>query len=265
MELHPYIQAEMHSEYIFGIYDKFVDEKGMVGGKKEFKDTHNKQIYDFVKIGDNLFIGHPKNACMTINVENKEAMIMWFGHIKNCAHWRNAKHMFLWGLVVLLREFPKIKKISLGDDTKIKCKNSIHRLAKYYFLRYGAMYYELYFDFKIYFQLKQDKKQYEEALYKRKKTKITKIWVKDFLLEINENPPIFIDVFGNNLEMPIEEYLSCFKQDLRKEYCDIFYLLTSSFFNSFISISLPSTFYINIDKKSKFVKYLKEKINKIIT
>lgn len=34
MELHPYIQAEMHSEYFFDIYDKFVDEKGMVGGKK---------------------------------------------------------------------------------------------------------------------------------------------------------------------------------------------------------------------------------------
>lgn len=57
--------------------------------KSEFKDGNNKQIYDFVKIGDNFFIGHPKNACMTINVENKD--------IKKWIHWRNAKQMFLWG------------------------------------------------------------------------------------------------------------------------------------------------------------------------
>lgn len=255
MNLHHYLQSDIETEFIFDVYSRFI-YRNQKGGNKVFKNGNKLQTYDFVKAGHNLFIGERKNACMTIRINRKEAEISWFGHVKNCAHWKNSKHMFLCGIIVLLKEFPQIKKIILGDDTKIKCRTGIHRLSKYYFLRYGKLYYELYFDFHIDFQYKYSKQQYEDALKKRETLKITRSWVEDFLVEIKAYEPEFIQVFGDRNEILIAEYLSHMTFEIRKKYCDTFYSVMTAFFDTFISISLQLTFYKNVD--SNFRKYLKE-------
>jgi hypothetical protein len=255
MNLHHYLQSDIENEFIFDVYSRFIYGK-QKGGNKAFKNGNKLQTYDFVKVNNNLFIGERRNACMTIRVNKHEAEIYWFGHVKNCAHWKNSKHMFLWGIIVLLKEFQRVKKILLGDDTKIKCKNGIHRLSKYYFLRYGKLYYELYFDFHIDFQYKYSKQQYEDALQKRETLKIKRSWVEDFLAEIKAVEPEFIQVFGDRNEILIADYLSHMTLELRKKYCDIFYSIITAFFDTFISISLQLTFYKNVD--SDFIKYLKE-------
>jgi len=255
MNLHHYLQSDIETEFIFDVYSRFIYRK-QKGGNKVFKNGNKLQTYDFVKAGHNLFIGERKNACMTIRINRKEAEISWFSHVKNCAHWKNSKHMFLWGIIVLLKEFPQIKKIILGDDTKIKCRTGIHRLSKYYFLRYGKLYYELYFDFHIDFQYKYSKQQYEDALKKRETLKITRSWVEDFLAEIKAYEPEFIQVFGDRNEILIAEYLSHMTFEIRKKYCDTFYSVITAFFDTFISISLQLTFYKNVD--SNFRKYLEK-------
>ena len=189
---------------------------------------------------------------------------MWFGHVNKCAHWKNAKHMFLWGLIVLLKEFPKTKRINLEDDTKIKCKNGgIYHLAKYYFLRYGKLYYQLYFDFNIYFYLQKSRIQYDESLIKRNSAKITKKWITETLQELNVNIPEFINIFGKNHEMNIGDYLNYFTIELRKKYCDIFYIIVGEFYDQFIINPLPTTFYININNKEEILEYLQIKLHNL--
>jgi hypothetical protein len=243
----------------------------------KFINGNNLQKYDFQIKNNHIFIGNPYYACMNILIEDNIATIMWFGHSNNCIHWKNAKHMFLWGLIVLLKNFPDIEKIILGDDTKYFLQKSIvkkyfeeaFQLNKYYFLKYGKMYYELYFDFFIEFEFERIKKIYIEALKKRNESIITKDWIINFLHEFNKkhkNSNInqilidFTNIFGEYDKLYIYEYLSKFNNIWKEKYCNIFYTMVNLYFDEFISIHLPTSFYYNIEDKNNYIVYLKKKI-----
>jgi len=238
MELHHYLKSDIYNNFLHNCYDNYIIQNGGLSNGNDL------QVYDYEIKGNHIFIGERKYACMDILIEDEKAIILWIGHFKNCLHWKNAKHMFLWGLIITLKNFPDIRQIELGDDTdphtvrvsipwdelsssradtKRYCDKKAYQLNKYYFLRYGVMYYELYFDFKVEFEFERKERQYKEALEKRKNSIITKNWVKKYLQEIKKIIPEFIELFEEKNEMHIAKYLSMFTIELKNKYCNDFY------------------------------------------
>lgn len=266
MEIHHYKKSDIHNNFIHKSFEKFIVKKG---GMK-FSNGNNIQKYDFEIKNNHIFIGNPYYACMDILIEDiNYAMVMWFGHTSNCIHWKKSKHMFLWGIIVLLKNFPNIKKIILGDDTKRYCDKEAFQLNKYYFLKYGRMYYELYFYFSIEFEFETTRKQYIEALKKRNESIIKKEWVINFLQELNKKKQYnnfdkimfdFINLFDENNQLYISQYLSNFDDLIKEKYCSIFYKMVNLYFDEFISIYLPTLFYYKIENKNNFINYLNKKI-----
>ena len=258
MDRHHYLKYDYHNNFIHNCYENFI-----LNGGIKITNGDEKQKYDFILSNNRLFVGHPIHACIDIEILNEEVKIIWFGHSKNCIHWKNSKHMFLWSLIILFKNYPNITKISLGDDTRINCGKQYFPLSKYYFLKYGKLYYELYFNFQIYFFPIRKEKEYKNALTKREILKITKEWVNNFLLEIHENKPEFLDLFNEKSELPISTYLSLFNKSIKEKYCNIFYIMINTYYDDFINIYLPTDFYYNIKNKDSLITYLRNKINNL--
>jgi hypothetical protein len=129
---------------------------------------------------------------------------------------------------------------------------------------YGKTYYESYFNFSINFEFEIMKKQYINGLEKRNKSIITKDWVIDFIKEITNNSNNFeifdfMSIFGEKNQLYIYEYL---KNDniLKDKYCNIFYTMINLYFDEFISINLPISFFYKIENKNNLIDYLNEKL-----
>ena len=271
-KVHPYYQADVENRTDY--YRKFVQNKK--GGAIEENQYHK---YDFDVQKDKIFLGN-KERCTFVLIEGKIAQIQSFNYHRTCPvnsyleSGRGTRHMFLWIIICILKHFSKVRRIELGDDTKINCDGKRKYLAKYYFMKYGKQYYEYYFAFLPQFPSEKYKEKYEENLQKRKTAIITLKNIKKFYkeyLEINgmsyngELLKKFTCAFGNRDKMRIVRFYRKSGKEVQIEYCDFFFYLTDKIFKKKFNEYLGQTFAIDIPKnKKKIIKNIRIHIETII-
>ena len=261
---HPYFEVDLRNGTNF--FNKFI-------GGSYFKISGNKKYqYDFEINGNNIFLGKG-NQCCFVSIENKKANIVWFVYHKYCSVKKNlsenqgTKHMFYHLMKVILENFPDVEYFGLGDDTKITCKGNNIELKYYYFLKYGKLYYQLYFNFNPAFRDGNiSKEKYIDNLKIREKIKIT----KEELLKIYQLYSLtyptsdneiryFLTIFDENIMLVIH-FLNKISKEYKVKYCLFFYFLTKHIFiNKFHSSGLPQTFIL--EKNELAISYLNHKIS----
>lgn len=248
--MHSYKKCYYHYDCITDYYEKFIEKKG--GSKKMSGNELFK--YDFEILDNKIFLGDKrKDDCAHVeyNSHTKIASILFFGYKEYCSKSEGfvrgigTKHMFLWLIINILKYFPKVKKISLGDDVKIKCNGNIIFLNKYYFLKYGKMYYEYYYNFYPEFTNNIEKNIYESHRELRKNINITKKYIQGLQLP---NSDFFTNIFGKKDELKIIDYLSRISEEDKYNYCELYFFIINDFFSRNFGHFLPIIFSYNIKK-----------------
>jgi hypothetical protein len=242
--MHSYKKCYYHNDCIIDYYEKFIEK---TSGNQLFK-------YDFEILDNKIFLGNKrKDDCADVEYDasTKIASILFFGYKEYCSKSEGfvrcigTRHMFLWLIVNILKYFPKVKKISLDDDVKIKCNGIIIYLNKYYFLKYGKMYYEYYYGFYPDFLNERERDMYEKVLELRKKITITKKYIQNLNIQ---NIIFFINIFGENEELKIIDYLLKISEEDKYKYCESYFFIINDFFARNFGHFLPTTFSYNISK-----------------
>jgi hypothetical protein len=264
--MHSYKKCYYYTDCFSDYYEKFIEKSG--GAKKPSGNQLFK--YDFEILDNKIFLGDKrKDDCAHVEYDSltKIASILFFGYKEYCSKSEGfvrgigTRHMFLWLILNILKYFPKVKKISLGDDVKIKCNGISIFLNKYYFLKYGKMYYEYYYDFYPEFMNKREKDIYESHLELRKKIYITKKYIQSLQLQ---NSNFFTSIFGEKEELKIIDYLSRISEEEKFKYCESYFFIINDFFARNFGHFLPTTFSYNISKDiaDKIKKNISELVGK---
>lgn len=264
-KLHPYEKVDFL--YKENYYKKYIIEKegGAIYGNNLYK-------YDFDIKDNKIFLGN-KEECARVEIHKKIAEIHFFGFHKSCSinnfleRNKGTKHMFLWLIICILKNFPNVSRIELGDDSKIEC-DGIHRLlAKYYFIKYGKQYYELFFNFTPIFYSTNYEKKFLQNIQKRKNLRINK---KDFIKIYNNYKNKNINIYNNFLKIfkynsiSIVKFYKKIPKNIQFKYCDFFFYMTDELFDKFFNNNLGQTYFININDKNKFITNIQNLIEKLI-
>ena len=259
--MHSYKKCYYYTDCFSDYYEKFIEKSG--GAKKPSGNQLFK--YDFEILDNKIFLGDKrKDDCAHVEYDSltKIASILFFGYKEYCSKSEGfvrgigTRHMFLWLFLNILKYFPKVKKISLGDDVKIKCNGISVFLNKYYFLKYGKMYYEYYYDFYPEFLNQREKDIYESHLELRKKINITKKYIQSLQIQ---NLDFFTSIFGEKEELKIIDMQSRISEEEKFKYCESYFFIINDFFARNFGHFLPTTFSYNISKD------IADKIKKNIT
>lgn len=212
--VHPYLEVDFRNGTDF--FEKFV-------GGSHTKILGNKKFqYDFEINGNNIFLGRGKSCCY-VSIDNKKADIIWFAYHKYCSIKSNltekqgTKHMFYHLLKIIIENFPDVEYFGLGDNVKISCHGEQIDLKYYYFLKYGKLYYQLYFGFNpAYRNGDLSKELYLKNLKLREKVKITKkeiieIYKNYCLIYKDDEINYFINICDENMKLIDFLHLLIFK------------------------------------------------------
>jgi len=265
-KLHPYLKADVVNGTNY--YRKFIENKS--GGTIEGNNFHK---YDFDIQKNKIFLGK-KDLCTFILIENNIAQIQTFNYYKTCPinnfleNGTGTRHMFLWCIICILKYFPNIKKIELGDNSKINCDGQIKYLAKYYFLKYGKQFYEYYFAFKPIFYSEKYKQLYYENLQKRKITEISikyikKLYKKYIELHNNNTPnkemlKYFTNMFEENNKINVIKFFKKIPKNILHKFCNFFFFITDEIFEKYFNKYIGQTYQLNISQNpKKIIKNIK--------
>ena len=259
-KLHPYYQVDLITNNNF--YNRYIEEQN--GGKLYGNSFYQ---YDFEINGNRIFLGNRK-ICSDVIINKNVAEIHFFGYHSSCAEKdfleknKGTKHMFLWLIICILKNFPNITRIELGDDSKIDCEGTKRLLAKYYFLKYGKQYYEYYFYFSPTFSSQYYQKKYLENIKIRKSLKISKKIIDDVFNNYhNKNNNLlnsFKEIFGEHTELPLKEFYKKIPKKIQYSYCSFFFYLTDEIFNKYFHNNLGQTYFIEIKNPKKIIKNIKK-------
>jgi hypothetical protein len=289
-KLHPYLKVDVINGTNY--YRKFIENKsgGTIEGNNFYKydfDIQNNTPLRSSKLRHPLPVGvgeiflGKKDLCTFVLIENNIAQIQTFNYYKTCPinnfleNGTGTRHMFLWCIICILKYFPKIKKIELGDNSKINCDGQIKYLAKYYFLKYGKQFYEYYFSFKPIFYSEKYKQLYYENLQKRKITEISIKYIKKlykkFIQLHNNNTPnkemikYFTNMFEENKKMNVIKFFKKIPKKIQHKFCNFFFFITDEIFEKYFNKYIGQTYLLNISQNpKKIIKNIRIHINTII-
>jgi hypothetical protein len=255
--LHPYKIFDYNTNHIFDVHKKYIENN-------ELSQNSIKNLYDFEILDNQIFFGN-KNNCVYVVIKNNIAKIKFFGFFTN--HSKKIKNLFLWTLFFIMNNFENINLIELTDDIKMDCNNKKKYLAKYYFLKYGEQYYELYFNFTPFFNNNKHKIRYKENRLKRYTLNIDIEQLKNTYKDNNYNDKImynkFKKIFGENKKISLIKFFKKIPKSLQYKYCDFFFDLIDDIFDENFYNSIGQTFHYKIDNKNKFINYIKNKIDEL--
>jgi len=281
-KLHPYEQVDLL--YNENYYKKYIIEKngGTIYGNNLYKydfDIKNntpllrsKPMHPFPAGVGEIFLGN-KLECAKVEIHKNIAEIHFFGYHKSCSInnflERNigTKHMFLWLIICILKNFPNVSRIELGDDSKIECDRIPRLLAKYYFIKYGKQYYELFFNFTPLFYSSNYEKKFLQNIQKRKYLRITK---NDFLKIFNNYKNKNLNIYNNFIKIfkynsiSIVKFYKKIPKNIQYKYCDFFFYMTDELFDKYFHNNLGQTYFIYINDKNEFITKIQKLIEKLI-
>lgn len=269
-KLHPYLKVDSINGTNY--YHKFI--QNISGGTIEGNNFH-KYNFDIQK--NKIFLGK-KDLCTFVLIENNIAQIQTFNYYKTCPvnnfleNGTGTRHMFLWIIICILKYFPNVKKIELGDNSKINCDGQIKYLAKYYFIKYGKQFYEYYFAFEPIFYSQKYKQLYYENLEKRKITEISIKYIKKlykkFIELHNNNKPNkemlknFTNIFQENKKMNVIKFFKKIPKNIQHKFCNFFFFITDEIFEKYFNKHIGQTYSLNISQNpKKIIKNIKKHIN----
>jgi hypothetical protein len=258
--LHSYKQFDYNTNHKFDVYQKYIE------------NNINNDIYDFEMIENDIFLGN-KNNCVYIYTNENVSKIEFYGFQDNIKS-KNTKILYLISFLLILI-FHNTNVIQIENNNKIWYKypilnNSYNRnkkdLSKLYFLKYGKYFLEYFFDFSPVFHCKR---KHNENIVKRENILINRNIIIETYKEFNYK---FYDkimnkkirnIFGKNKEIPLQEFLDNFTDDLINKYYYFFFDLIDIYFQTNFHDITIQTFEYEITNKNDFLNYIKDKIKKL--